>query len=147
MNRIDISGADSADIDGNGEDMLDDKLLKDGGGKGGTGYTSDPPCNSGGAHTGSLETYIYRRNGTNPGNLTPKPKDASTGLSFTTKPERGAAQTTIEAVNATGILKAVQDGVYHVSITPVNATVLDWISAGPGSIWTLALKDIVHKVR
>lgn len=63
---------------------------------------------------------IYRYGGTNPGNLTPK--DETTGLSFSTKPKAGVAMTTIEALNATGIVYAIQDGSNYVSVRPVGAT-------------------------
>ena len=65
-------------------------------------------------------TVIYRYGGTNPGNLTPKAKDKRTGLSFSTVPRLGAAMTTIEAINATGVVYAVQDGTSHVSVRPVD---------------------------
>jgi len=53
--------------------------------------------------------------------------------------------TTIEAVNATGILIAVQDGKRHVSVYPVGTTMEGWKNAGTGSIWTMTLKSIVIK--
>ena len=90
-------------------------------------------------------TVIYRYGGTNPGNLTPKAKDKYTGLSFSTVPMPGAAVTTIEALNATGVVYAVQDGPTHVSVRPVGATMEDWINAGSGSIWTQAVKSVVIK--
>ena len=90
-------------------------------------------------------TVIYRYGGTNPGNLTPKAKDMYSGLSFSTVPLPGAAMTTIEALNATGVVYAVQDGVTHVSVRPVGATMGDWINAGPGSIWTQAVRSVTIK--
>ena len=90
-------------------------------------------------------TVIYRYGGTNPGNLTPKAKDKYTGLSFSTVPMPGAAVTTIEALNATGVVYAVQDGPTHVSVRPVGATMEDWINAGSGSIWTQTVKSVVIK--
>lgn len=92
--------------------------------------------------------YIYRYNGTNPGNLTPRAKDKNTGLSFSTIPpinNKTAAVTTIEEVNSTGNLIAVQDGPSHVSIKPRNGTMFDWIKAGTNSIWTKTLKRIVKR--
>ena len=68
--------------------------------------------------------------------MTPKKKDASTGLSFSTIPRPGAAVTTMEALNATGIVYAVKDGATHVSVRPVSGSMQDWINAGYGSIWT-----------
>ena len=90
-------------------------------------------------------TVIYRYGGTNPGNLTPKAKDKHSGLSFSTVPMPGAAVTTIEALNATGVVYAVQDSPTHVSVRPVGATMEDWINAGSGSIWTQAVKSVVIK--
>ena len=90
-------------------------------------------------------TVIYRYGGTNPGNLTPKAKDKYTGLSFSTVPMPGAAMTTIEALNATGVGYAVQDGPSHVSVRPVGAAMDAWIIAGSGSIWTQAVKSVVIK--
>ncbi|MFR8011648.1 MAG: hypothetical protein ACLU8W_07820 [Clostridia bacterium] len=90
-------------------------------------------------------TVIYRYGGTNPGNLTPREKDRHTGLSFSTVPKPGAAVTTIEALNATGIVYAVQDKPTHVSVRPVDGTMDDWISAGSSSVWTQAVKSVVIK--
>ena len=90
-------------------------------------------------------TVIYRHGGTNPGNLTPKKKDMYSGLSFSTVPMPGSAMTTIEALNATGVVYAIQDSATHVSVRPVGATVEDWINAGSGSIWTQAVKSVVVK--
>ena len=90
-------------------------------------------------------TVIYRYGGTNPGNLTPRAKDRYTGLSFSTVPMPGAAMTTIEALNATGVVYAVRDGATHVSVRPVGGTMDDWISAGSNSVWTQAVKSVVIK--
>ena len=57
----------------------------------------------------------------------------------------GAAMTTIEALNATGVVYAVQDGPTHVSVRPVGAPMEAWINAGSGSIWTQAVKSVVIK--
>ena len=88
---------------------------------------------------------IYRYGGTNPGNLTPKPKDRYSGLSFSRIPQPGAAVTTIEELNATGIVYAVQDGPAHVSVRPVNGTMDDWIEEGSKSTWTRAVKSVIAK--
>ena len=68
-----------------------------------------------------------------------------TGLSFSTVPLPGAAMTTIEAINATGVLYAIQDGPRHVSVRPIGATVHEWILSGSGSIGTQVLKSLVVK--
>lgn len=90
-----------------------------------------------------VNPYERRYNGTNPGNLTLRAKDKNTGLSFSTIPpinNKTAAVTTIEEVNSTGNLIAVQDGPSHVSIKPRNGTMSDWIKAGTNSIWTKNIK-------
>ena len=93
----------------------------------------------------STTTVIYRYGGANPGNLTPKEKDKFSGLSFSTVPMPGSVMTTIEELNATGVVYAVKDGATHVSVKPVGATVEDWINAGSSSIWTQAVKSTVVK--
>ena len=90
-------------------------------------------------------TTIYRYGGTNPGNLTPREKDKYTGLSFSTIPLPGAAETTIEALNSTGVVYAIRDGKTHVSVRPVGGSMQDWIDAGAASIWTQAVKSVVVK--
>lgn len=57
----------------------------------------------------------------------------------------GAAMITIEALNATGVVYAVQDGPAHVSVRPVGAPMEAWINAGSSSIWTQAVKSVVIK--
>ena len=51
----------------------------------------------------------------------------------------------IEALNATGLVYAVQDGPTHVSVKPIGGSVEDWIIAGPTSVWTKAVKAVVIK--
>lgn len=95
---------------------------------------------------GSHSTRIYRYGKSNPGNLTPKQKDAATGLSFSLIPPPPgvpAVETTIEMVNSTGVLLAIQDHPGHVSIIPLGGTMQDWIDIGSNSIWTTTLKSIV----
>ena len=53
--------------------------------------------------------------------------------------------TTIEAINATGIVYAVRDGVTHVSIYPVVGTMIGWVNTGSNSVWTRAVKNVVIK--
>ena len=96
-------------------------------------------------------TPIYRRGGTNPGSLTPSSRDVALypttgkGLSFSLTPQPGSAMTTIEAINATGVVYAVIDGADHVSVFPVGGTLEDWYNAGALSIWTAAVKSVVVK--
>ena len=90
-------------------------------------------------------TVLYRYGGPHPGNLTPKDKDKYSGLSFSTIPLPGAAMTTIEDLNATGVVYAVRDGATHVSVIPIGGTMEDWINAGPNSVWTQAVHSVVVK--
>ena len=53
--------------------------------------------------------------------------------------------TTVNTINATGVLVAIKDGASHYSIYPVGATVKQWYDAGSASIWTQTLKAIVVK--
>ena len=53
--------------------------------------------------------------------------------------------TTIEAINATGVVYAVKDGPTHVSVRPVGGTMQDWICAGSNSIWTQSVRSVVIK--
>ena len=95
------------------------------------------------------DLVIYRWNGTNPGNLVPTEADlnTNTSLSFSTIPKPNSAMTTIKAVNSTGVLYAVQDGVNHVTIYPIGGTVKEWHDAGPNSVWTKALESVVVKYK
>ncbi len=91
------------------------------------------------------EIVIYRYGGTSAKNLTPREKDEFTGLSFSTIPKQGAAMTTIGALNATGEVYAKKDGITHVSVTPVNGTMAEWIKEGKESTWTKAVQSVVIK--
>lgn len=72
--------------------------------------------------------YGNRYGGTDPGNLIQKEKDRITGLSFSAIPKPGAAMTTIEALNATGVVYAIQDKPTYISVRPVDGTMDDWIN-------------------
>mgnify|MGYP003300863917 FL=1 len=69
-------------------------------------------------------TPIYRTGSGNGTNLTPRTPKDSTGLSYSLiKPETGPyTVTSIEAVNNTGVLRAVKDGPNHVSVLPTDIT-------------------------
>jgi len=91
-------------------------------------------------------TVIYRYYASKTENLSPRPKIDYDGLSFSTKPPRSgvsAVVTTIESVNATGILTAIPDGGAHVTIVPTNGTVNQWMDQGQSSIWSQTLAGIV----
>lgn len=98
-------------------------------------------------HVDTNETKIYRFGGTNPCNYVPSKKDVkyNSCLSFSTIPAYNSGETTIEKVNATGVLKAYQDGEYHVSVCPIGETVQEWREQGTNSIWTKTLKSIIVK--
>ena len=52
--------------------------------------------------------------------------------------------TTMEALNATGPVYAVPDGVTYVSVRPVGGTMDDWINEGSGSIESLKTEILVR---
>ena len=93
------------------------------------------------------ETIIYRYYSSKTENLSPRPGIDYDGLSFSTKPPRpgvSAVVTTIEQVNATGILTAVPPNKgTHVTVIPTNGTVNQWMSQGQSSIWSQTLSLIV----
>lgn len=60
-------------------------------------------------------------------------------------PAPGCSMTTIEALNATGLVYAIKDGPGHVSVYPVGGTMSDWVRAGSSSIWTQAVKSVTIK--
>ena len=96
------------------------------------------------------DTVIYRYGGTNPGNFVPSSKDAAqnSGLSFSTippPPGTKAAVTTIEALNATGVVRAYQDKPFHVRVDPVIGTLEDWRAGGAEHPCTIAVKSVVVK--
>ena len=94
-------------------------------------------------------TAIYRYNGTNPGNLVPSKFDvaSNSGLSFSTIPQPNSWRTTIEQVNSTGVLLAVQDKPTHVTVYPIGGTVSEWRNLGSSSIWTITLMSVSTKVK
>lgn len=72
---------------------------------------------------------IYRLGNGNGTNLTPRPEKDDTGLSYTLIKPEGVpyTETTMEAVNATGVLTAIQDSPTHISVVPVEiSTMADW---------------------
>ena len=98
------------------------------------------------------QTYIFRWGDTSPSNLTPRKRDVELyprtgkGLSFSLVPGPDKnAITTIEALNATGVVYAVPDGGNHVSVFPIGGTLEDWYKAGSSSVWTTAVKLVVTK--
>lgn len=93
----------------------------------------------------TLDTPIYRYGSSTANNLTPKVKDISTGLSFSTIPAVRSVVTTPKKINSTKVLIAVQDSPTHVTVMPVGATVQEWVEAGPNSIWTKAVQSVSVK--
>lgn len=63
----------------------------------------------------------------------------NSGLSFSTVYREGSFVTTIENLNATGVVYAVQDGVKHVSVYPIGGTIEQWYNQGAESVWTEAI--------
>ena len=82
-----------------------------------------------------------------PQNYVPSDLDVSsgTGLSFSTIPKMGSIQgeTTLEALNATGVVVAIKDGKNHVSVKPIGGSLLEWQQAGESSIWTQAIWNTI----
>ena len=79
---------------------------------------------------------IYRKGSGNGTNLTPRIVDVN-GLSYqlSVPVVRPYTFTTMEAVNATGILLALKDGPDHVSIVPLNrAKMQEWINSRPNAL-------------
>lgn len=72
-------------------------------------------------------------------------EESKTGLSFSTIPRYRSVMTTVNTINATGVLVAVKDGANNYSIYPVGATIKQWRDAGSTSIWPQTLKSIVVK--
>ncbi len=72
--------------------------------------------------------------------------DSNSGLSFSLIPCRGAAVTTIDWVNSTGLLYAVRNGPNHVSVYPNGVTLKEWHDKGVNSKWTQALLKIIMLV-
>ena len=92
------------------------------------------------------KTPIYRWGNLTSHNLTPKPNKDENGLSFSLiPPSVKSLKTTIEDVNATGVLYVTIEEKGHVSVKPVNATMQDWMRAGENSIWTTTLKSLMIK--
>ena len=100
-------------------------------------------------------TPIYRLGSGNGTNLTPRTPQDITGLSYTTmKPTTGPyTATTMEAVNSSGLLVAVRDRGYHVSVFPVDmSTMPSWQASREHANeyphpYTLYLQSISVKVR
>lgn len=67
-------------------------------------------------------------------------------MPFTTNtPQKKSVMTTINTVNSTKILYAIEDHPGHVAVKPVGASMQVWIDQGEASLWTQALKKIVIK--
>lgn len=98
-------------------------------------------------NTRNETTTIYRYGGTNPGNFVHSSRDVetNTGLSFSTVPRPGAAMTTIEELNATGVVYAYQDSLTHVTVKPIGGTIAEWRNQGTSSVWTETIKSLVVK--
>ena len=143
--RIDISGTYDVDcFDSDCNPTTDEKEMwgRSSTGAGGSGIHTTEQSNGSGNNGG---TQIYRYGGTSAEKLTPTVNDvqSNTGLSFSTKWKPGAATTTIEEINASGNLYAVQDTRIHVSVYPVGATVAEWYAQGANSPWTQTLVQMV----
>ena len=99
-------------------------------------------------------TIIYRRGSDSAANLTPKEKDMLDGLSYTTvMPTKGNFTiTTIEAINSSGMLIAVNDRDNHVAVRPIDPQKMqEWINSRPNASknphkYTKYLQSISYRV-
>ena len=55
------------------------------------------------------------------------------------------AMTTIEELNATGVVYAYQDSLTHVTVKPIGGTIAEWRNQGTSSVWTKTIKSLVVK--
>lgn len=102
-------------------------------------------------------TLIYRYGRYTNTNLTPRSIDSDSGLSFATRPPADLSKpfmvTTVEAINHTGTLKAINDHPGHYAVTPVEfpadrASMDDWVASREDAEknphpFTTTLKSIV----
>ena len=93
---------------------------------------------------------VYRYGGTNPGNFVPSPRDVNTnsGLSFSLNPPLpgiSAAVSTIGALNATGLVTAINDRPGHVRVDPKFGTLAEWRAVGPNHPCTIAVRSVCIK--
>ena len=100
-------------------------------------------------------TFIYRWGSGTYTNLTPRPGKDNTGLSYSLSPPSDGSKytyTTIEAINSTGYLFAVQDGPNHVSVNPTDISKMqDWMESRKNAEtsphpYTVILKKKAEKV-
>lgn len=98
-------------------------------------------------NTRNETTTIYRYGGNNSGNFVSSSRDVetNTGLSFSTVPRPGAAMTTIEELNATGVVYAYQDSLTHITVKPIGGIIAEWRNQGTSSVWTKTMKSLVVK--
>jgi len=83
------------------------------------------------ARDGDNATIIYRTGTGSFMNLTPRPRDVG-GLSYQfSVPAQGPfTVTSIEALNATGVLRAIVDGKDHISVMPIPPSLMPgWIES------------------
>ena len=55
------------------------------------------------------------------------------------------AMTTIEELNATGVVYAYQDSLTHVTVKPIGGTIAEWRNQGTSSVWIKTIKSLVVK--
>ena len=95
------------------------------------------------------QIILYRYYASKTENLSPRVGKDYDGLSFSTLPPRPgikAVMTTVDAINATGILKAIPTSSVHYIIVPTNATVTEWMVQGQGSLWSYMLSTTVIEI-
>ena len=55
------------------------------------------------------------------------------------------AMTTIEELNATGVVYAYQDSLTHVTVKPIGGTIAEWRNQGTSSVRIKTIKSLVVK--
>ena len=85
--------------------------------------------------------YIYRFGRNSPEKYVPSEKDIfyGDGLSFSINYRPGSGMTTIEELNATGVVFAKIDRNNHVSVIPIGGDLRRWHEQGIMSIWTMTI--------
>ena len=97
-------------------------------------------------------TVIFRSGSGNATNFTPRAGESALSY-YLAMPSGNFTMTTIEIVNATGVLRAERDGVNHVSVFPTNpASLPEWQASRPTALeaphpFVLILQSISFKVK
>ena len=147
--RKDVTGNAEEDIkeDNSNPITLNEEKIHTGGNVSDGGFNGNNGGKGNSSSSGNNDFWIYRYGYNNASKLVPSEEDMkeNSGVSFSLKARPGSAVTTMKAIDGTGVLKAVRDGAYHVSVYPVGGTIKQWYEWGVNSIWTKALESVVIK--